>query len=121
MASETSTKSRNTLVLLISVFYFIAGIAVLGLFAMESASAPIHLLILGIVSLVTGYSVYAMKKWSTILVVGTLGMGLTFGAVNLSTALAIDAGMLFTVAMVGYMILLVIASLFALAQRENFN
>jgi len=121
MASETSTQTRNTPVLLISVFYFITGIAVLGLFAMESASAPIHLLILGLISLVTGYSLYAMKKWATPLVIGVLCMGLTFGAVNYSTSLAVDAGILFVLAMIGYMILLVIASLFALAQRENFN
>ena len=124
MASETSTATKNRPFLLFSIFYIAAGIAQIGAFAIEGSSAPLNLPILGLVSLITAYLVFAMKKWAVPLVAGLFIVGLTFGATTLSNSIALQTfggAMLLHVALIAYMILLLVVSLYIIARRTNLT
>lgn len=124
MTSEKSTKMENPALRLIAIFYIAVGIAEVGYFAIESSVAPLHIPVLGILSLITAYSLFTMKKWALPLVVGLLVVGITFGAATLSNSVALQTfggAMLFNLALIAYMILLLIASVYVIAKRENFN
>ena len=124
MTSEKSTKIRNPTMLLFSIFYIAIGIVELGNFAIENFAAPAHIPVLGILSLITAYSIFKMKKWALPLVVGLFATGITFGATTLSNSIALqtfEGAMLFHITMIAYMILLLIVSVYIVAQRENLN
>jgi len=124
MTSETSTKIENPTMRLISIFYIAVGIAEVGYFAIENFAAPLHIPVLGILSLITAYSLFTMKKWTLPLVIGLFFVGVTFGATTLSNSIALQTfggAMLFHIALIAYMIVLLIASVYVVARRENFN
>jgi hypothetical protein len=118
MTSETST--RNLPVLLVTVFYGVVGILQLGGFAISISSAPLNLPVLGILGLFTAYSIYATKKWAVPLAGAMLIIGFGFAASTLATSVTLADTMLLNVALVGYIILLALASLYMFAKRENF-
>jgi hypothetical protein len=124
MTSKLSSKIKNPTVLLFSVFYIAVGIAEVGYFAIENFAAPPHIPVLGILSIITAYTLFKMKKWALPLVVGLFFVGITFGATTLSNSLALQTfgdAMLFHTALIAYMIILLIASVYIVAQRENFD
>ena len=124
MTSEKSNKIENPIMRLIAIFYIAVGIAEVGYFAIESFAAPLHIPVLGILSLITAYSLFTMKKWTLPLVVGFFFVGITFGATTLSNSIAlqtIGGAMLFHIALIAYMIVLLIASIYIVTKRENFN
>lgn len=124
MTSEESNKIGNPTMRIIAVFYIAIGIAELGYFAIENFAAPPHILLLGILSLITAYTIFTMKKWTLPLVVGLFFVGITFGATTLANSIALQTfggAMLFHVALIVYMILLLIASIYVVKRRENFN
>ena len=124
MASKSSSKIENPAVLLFSIFYIAVGIAEVGYFAIENFAAPPHIPVLGILSLITAYSLFKMKRWSVPLVVGLFVTGITFGATTLYNSIAVQTfggAMLFHTALIAYMIILLIASLYIMTQREKFD
>ena len=124
MTSKSSSKIKNPAVLLFSIFYVAVGIIEVGYFAIESSAAPLHIPVLGILSLITAYTVFTMKKWALPLVVGLFFVGITFGATTLSNSLALQTSggaMLLHLALIAYMIILLIASVYIVAKRENFT
>jgi len=124
MTSKSSSKIKNPAVLLFSIFYIAAGIVEVGYFAIENFAAPPHIPVLGILSLITAYTLFKMKKWALPLVVGLFFVGITFGATTLSNSLALQtfgSAMLFHTALIAYMIILLIASLYIMTQREKFD
>ena len=124
MTSNSSSKIKNPAVLLFSVFYIAVGIAEVGYFVIENFAAPPHIPVLGILSLVTAYSLFKMKRWSVPLVVGLFVTGITFGATTLANSIAVQTfggALLFHLALIAYMIILLIASGYIVAKRENFN
>ena len=124
MASETSLATKNRLFLMLSIFYIAAGIAQLGSFALEGSSAPLHLPLLGILSMITGYLVFSMKKLAVPFVAGLLGVGLTFGVTTLLSSIALNpfgGAILLNVALIAYVVLLLAASVYLLLKRENLN
>ena len=124
MTSETGSKIENPFVLLFTIFYAAAGIIQIGYFAIASSTAPPHLPVLGILSLLTGFSLFKMYKWTVPLAAVMFITGITFAATTLSNSLALQAfgdAMLFNLALVIYMILLLIVSVVILAKRESFN
>ena len=124
MTSEKSNKIENPAIRLTAVFYIAVGIAQIGYFAIESFAAPLHIPALGILGLITAYSLFTMKKWTMPLVVALLFLGMTFGATTLSNSLALQtfgAAMLFHIALIAYMLVLLIASIYIATKRENFN
>jgi hypothetical protein len=124
MTSKSSSKIKNPAMLMFSVFYIAVGIVEVGYFAIENFAAPPHIPVLGILSLITAYTLFKMKKWTLPLVVGLFFVGITFGATTLSNSLALQTlgdAMLFHIALIAYMIILLIASVYIVAKRENFS
>jgi hypothetical protein len=124
MASQTSMATKNRTTLMLSLFYIVTGIAQLVSFVIEGSGAPLHLPLLGVISLITGYLVFRMKKWVVPLVAGLLAVGLTFGATTLSSSLSLNGfggAMLLHVALIAYMLLLLVVSVYLLSKRETLN
>jgi len=122
MTSEQNTKIGKSMMAL-SIFYIAVGIVELGYFAMEGFTAPAHIPILGIVSLITAFLILKMMKWVIPFVAGLFLTGLTFAATSLSNSLALQAfgdGMLFNMSLIVYMILLLIVTIYILAKKESF-
>jgi hypothetical protein len=110
--------------LMFSIFYIAVGIVEVGYFVIENFAAPPHIPVLGILSLITAYTVFKMKKWALPLVVGLFFVGITFGATTLSNSFALQTfgdAMLFNIALIAYMIILLIASIYIVAKREKFD
>ena len=124
MTSEKSSTIENLTVLLLSIFYVTVGIALVGYFAVENLAAPPHIPVLGILSLVTAYSIFKMKRWAVPLVIGLFFTGITFGAITLANSVTLQTfggSLLFHIALIAYMIILLIASVYTVLKRENFN
>jgi len=123
MASKSGSKIENPAVLLFSIFYIAVGIAEVGYFAIENFAAPPHIPVLGILSLITAYSLFKIKRWAVPLVVGLFVTGITFGATTLYHSIAVQTfggALLFHLALIAYMVILLIASGYLVAKRENF-
>ena len=123
MTSESS-KIKNPAALLFSIFYIAIGIAEVCYYAIENAVAPPHIPILGILSLITAYSLFKKTRWTVPLVVGLFFTGITFGATTLANSIAVQTfggAMLFHIVLIAYMVILVIASGYIVAKRENFS
>jgi hypothetical protein len=123
MTTEKS-KIENPTMLLFSIFYIAVGIAEVGYFAIENFAAPAHIPVLGILSLITAYSILKMKKWALPIVVGLFVTGITFGATTLSDSITLQTfggAMLFHITLIAYMLILLIVSAYIVAKRENFN
>ena len=124
MTSEKSTKIRNPTMLIFSIFYIAIGIVEIGYFAIENFAPPAHIPVLGILSLITAYSIFKMKKWALPLVVGIFFVGITFGSTTLSNSIALQTfggAILFHLVLIVYMIILLIVSIYLLAKREKFD
>jgi len=124
MTSKTISKTENPITLLFSIVYIAIGISEVGYFVIENFAAPPHIPVLGILSLITAYSLLKMKRWSVPLVIGLFVTGITFGATTLSNSIALqtfEGAMLFHIALIAYMVILLIVSIYTVAKRENFN
>jgi hypothetical protein len=124
MTTKSGSKIENPAVLLFSIFYIAVGIAEVGYFAIENFAAPPHIPVLGILSLITAYSLFKMKRLSVPLVVGLFVTGITFASTTLANSIALQTfggAMLFHTALIAYMIILLLAFIYTLAKRENFN
>jgi hypothetical protein len=124
MTTKSGSKIENPVVLLFSIFYIAVGIAEVGYFVIENFAAPPHIPVLGILSLITAYTLFKMKKWALPLVVGLFFVGITFGATTLANSFALQTfggALLFHLALIAYMILLVIVSGYIVLKRENFS
>jgi hypothetical protein len=124
MTTKSGSKIKNPAVLLFSIFYIAVGIAEVAYFAIENFAAPPHIPVLGILSLITAYSLFKMKRWSVPLVVGLFFTGITFGATTLANSIAVQTfggALLFHTALLAYMVILLIASGYIVVKRENFS
>ena len=77
MTLKSMFNTKNPMVLLFSIFYIIAGIVEIGYWALENFSAPPHIIVLGILSLITAYGLFKMKKWAVPLVIALFFIGVT--------------------------------------------
>jgi hypothetical protein len=124
MTSKLGLNTETPIMLLLVIFYLAAGIAQIGYFAIESAAAPLHIPLLGILSLLTAYSLLKLRKWSMILVSAIFATGLTFAATTLNASIAVQTfggAILFHLALIVYMILLAVAFIYLLLKRNEFN
>jgi hypothetical protein len=124
MTSKSRFNIENLMVFLFSLFYIIVGVVEVGYWAIENFAAPPHIGVLGILSLITAYGLFRMKKWSVPLVVGLFFLGVTFGAVSLNTSIILQTfggAILFHTALIAYMVILLIALIYTVAKREDFR
>ena len=124
MVSESRSNIKSPMVMLFSLFFIIGGVIEVGYWAIVSFMAPPHIAILGILSLVTAYFFFRMKKWSVPLVIALFLMGITFGAITLNTSLILQTfggAMLFHTILIVYIILLLMAFIYTIIKREDFT
>jgi len=124
MTAKSRFNIKNPIVLLFSLFYIAAGIIQTGYWAIEIFAAPPHIGALGILSIITAYGFFKMKKWSVPLVIILFFTELTFAALTLNTSIALQTfggASLFQTALIAYMMILLIAFIYTLAKRKDFN
>jgi hypothetical protein len=123
MVSESRFNIKSPIVLLFSLFFIIGGVIEVGYWAIESYSAPPHIAILGVLSLITAYFFFKMKKWSVPLVIALSFTGVTFGAITLNKSVMLQTfggAMLFHIALIVYVVILLIAFIYTIIKREDF-
>ena len=124
MTSETNFKIRNITDLLFPIFYIVVGIALAGYFVIENIAAPPHILVVGILSLITAYSLFKKEKWTLPLVIGFFFTGITFGIITLANSVTLQTfggSVLFHITLIVYMVMLLIASVYILIKKEKFS
>jgi hypothetical protein len=65
-----------------------------------------------------------MKKWAVPLVAGLFAVGAIFGATTLSSSIALNSfggAILLHVALIAYIIMLLVVSVYLLSKREELN
>jgi hypothetical protein len=123
MTLKSRLKVENPAVLLLSAFYVIVGIVFLFIFAIYDLRL-VHLGIIGVLSLITAYGVFRMEKWAVWLVAALFLLGITFGTITLYDSIVLQSfggALLFHVALIAYLILTVVALIYAAAKRKNFK
>jgi hypothetical protein len=124
MTSEKGSKISYSLGMLFSVFYIVVGIILIGYFAVDGFAAPPTLPVLGVLSIITAYSVFKKIKWTLPLVIVLFFTGLTFGATTLVNSVILQTftgSLLFHITLLAYMIILLIASAYLIKNREDFK
>lgn len=123
MVSESRFNIKSPIVLLFSLFFIIGGVIEIGYWAIESYSAPPHIAIIGVLSLITAYFFFKMKRWSVPLVIALSAIGITFGAITLNTSVMLQTfggAMLFHISLIVYVVILLIAFIYTIIKREDF-
>jgi len=124
MTLKSKFKVENPVVFLFSVFYIIAGAVEVFYLAAENFAAPPHIGVLGLLSLITAYGLFKMRKWSVLLVTALFFLGITFGATTLHNSVILqtfEGEPLFHTALIVYMIILLTAFVYVVAKREKFE
>jgi len=108
------------------VFYIIAGIANLYILAVNGV-AMVHTSIIAILSLITAFGLYRMEKWSLWLVVVLFFIGNSFGIFTLNASItkygfsgSTDV-LLLNLALIGYLIMIWLATIYIAAKREQLK
>ncbi len=124
MTSKSKFRIENRVVFLFSVFYIIAGVAEIVYVVAKNFATPPHIGVLGLLSMITAYSLFKMKKWSVLLVSALFLLGITFSAITLSNSVILqtfEGALLFHIALIVYMIMLLVAFMYVVAKREKFS
>jgi len=124
MTLKSKLKVENPVVLLFSVFYAVAGAAEIFVLAVTNFTAPPHLGVLGLLSLITAYGLFKMRRWSVLLVTALFFLGVTFSATTLYDSIILqtfEGALLFHVALIAYMIMTVVAFIYVAAKRKDFE
>lgn len=107
-----------------SVFYLITGIILLAVL-IQYGSILAHLGLLGALSLIVFYGLYAMKKWALYLTVSVSLLGISFGSVNIyAVSKLYNMGLaesLVLLALTLYVIILFTSILYVIVKREKFR
>jgi len=125
MALKSMLKVEKSGIAVASIFYLIAGIAQLVILAM-SPIMPIG--VLAISCLITAYGLIKMRKWAVWLVVILLFPEITFATVTLYVSIMQQQAffpnlewLLVHLMLVIYVIATLVASLYVLAKRQDFQ
>jgi hypothetical protein len=124
MVSESRFNIKSPIAFLFSLFFIIVGVVEVGYWAIESFYAPLHIAILGVLSLITAYFFFRMKKWSVPLVIALFFVGITFGAITLNTSIRLQTfggAIMFHTALIVYMIILLMAFIYTIIKRDDFT
>jgi hypothetical protein len=124
MTLKSKFKVESPVVFLFSVFYIIAGAVEVSYLVIENFTAPPHIGVLGLLSLITAYGLFKMRKWSVLLVTALFFLGIAFGATTLYDSVILqtfEGALLFHTALIAYMIILLIAFVYVVAKREKFE
>lgn len=107
-----------------SFFYLIAGTVLLAILV-QSSSGPVHVGLLGALSLIVSYGLNRMKKWALFLTVLTALPSISFGCVTIYAVYVVfGSGMteiLLLSAMIIYVVLSASSSLYVIRRRDEFT
>jgi len=110
--------------LFVSGFYFVTGIIMLIILVL-SGGTPIHIGLIGILSIAVSYGLSKMKRWALYLLTIVFFSGLTFGITTIySSTRLLDPNITtlsFQTVIILYLVLLVITVLHAILNREKFE
>jgi len=123
MTLKSKLRVESLGVLVSSVFYAVAGAALVFILVVSNFTL-LHVGILGPLSLITAYGVFRMKRWSVLLVIALFFLGITFGATTLYYSIlrqTFEGTLLLRVALIAYLIMTVVAFLYVMAKRKNFQ
>ena len=127
MTLKSKLKLENPAVLLFSIFYAVAGAAEVFVMVSSVFTATrtlVHVGVLGLLSLITAYGLFRMRRWSVLLVTALFFLGITFGATTLYDSIVLqtfEGALLFHVALIAYMIMTVVAFIYVAAKRKDFE
>jgi len=108
-----------------SIFYAVVG-GIMFFLLVLSGFADFTIGILGFLCFVTAYGLIKTRKWATWLVAAILVLGITFGATTLYASIILYtfspslSVLLFHLALIAYLVLTALASVYVFAKRESF-
>ena len=121
---KAKIKPENRGLLLFSSFYIAAGVIEILYFLIENSSAPPHIGVLGLISLITAFGLLKMKRWSVLFATGLFLVGTAFSVTTLYNSILLqtfERGLLFHLAFIAYAVMLLAACLYVLTKRERFE
>jgi uncharacterized membrane protein (DUF2068 family) len=126
MALKERLKIESMPIFVFLIFYIIAAIGNLYILA-ANGFAMVHTALIAILSLITAYGLYRMEKWSLWLVVVLFFIGNTFGFVTLYYSIvgsgfagSVDT-LLLNLALIGYLIMTWLATIYIGARRDKLK
>jgi uncharacterized membrane protein HdeD (DUF308 family) len=119
MGLKAKLKTENIGVLATSIFYGVAGIVCFAVLAITSEYRLIHVALIGIISLATAYGLFRRRRWSLWSVFVLFFTNTAFALSMLYYTMGSDV--LFDSAMVIYLILTWIATVYLAARRKKLE
>jgi len=123
MTLKSKLKVESTGALVFSIFYAVAGIAQVFILATSNFRLA-HIGVLGLLSLITAYGLFRMRRWSVPLVIALFLLGITFGALTLYDSIILqtfEGALPFHLLLIAYLVMTVIALVYVVAKRKNFG
>jgi hypothetical protein len=117
---------ESTPIFVFLVFYIIAAVGNLYVLAVNGVGMA-QTAIIAILSLITAYGLYKMEKWSLWLVVALFFIGNTFGFVTLYFSMGVNGfagttdAMLLNLALIGYIIMTWLATIYIGARKDKLK
>lgn len=118
---------ENVGVTVFSAFYAVVGCLLLANVILSGFAAPPHMGVLGLLSLITALGLFTVRKWAVILTIALFTVGITFGATTLYPSVARETFnpnlevLLFHLALIAYLIMITMATVYVIARRRNFG
>jgi hypothetical protein len=123
MMLKSKLKIENPGVLALSIFYIVVGVAEVSVLVMSNFTL-FHIGVLGLLNLFTAYGLFKMKRWSVLLVIALFFLGITFGATTLYNSVVLqtfEGALLFHIALIAYLPITFVASIYVIAKREKIQ
>lgn len=120
-------KVENVGVTAFSIFYAVVGCLLLVHVFLSTFRAPPSVGVLGLLSLMAAYGLIKTSKWSVFLIVALFFVGTTFGATELFASVVRETFnpnlemLLFHLALIVYLIIMAIATVYVVARRRSFG
>jgi len=123
MTLKSKLKIESPAVFVFSIFYVVVGVA--ELFVLVTSNFTVFYIgVLGLLNLFTAYGLFRKKRWSVPLVIALFFLGITFGATTLYYSIlaqTFEGDLLFHVALIAYLFMTLVASIYVVAKREKFQ
>lgn len=120
---KSKLKIESLGVLVFSIFYVVVGVA--EVFVLVTSNFTVFYIgVLGLLNLFTAYGLFRMKRWSVLLVIALFFLGITFGATTLYNSVVLqtfEGALLFHAALIAYLFMTLVASIYVIAKREKFQ
>ena len=123
MTLKSKLKIESPAVLVFSIFYVVVGVAEVFVLVMSNFTV-FYIGVLGLLNLFTAYGLFRMKRWSVLLVIALFFLGITFGATTLYNSVVLqtfEGALLFHVALIAYLFMTLVTSIYVMAKREKFQ